>query len=87
MTGLQDLLLAVSALLGVARLLRPGELVDRAIGVELVLVTLVAWVVLRVDATVDALWATLVVVLGALMFVAGSVVAAFLNDRREEVEP
>lgn len=83
MTVVLDLLLAVAAGLGLARLLRPGGLVDRAIGVELLLVSLIAWVVLRAGEPIAGLWATLVVVLAALMFLAGSVVAAYVNDRPE----
>jgi multisubunit Na+/H+ antiporter MnhF subunit len=78
-------LLATSGLLCIARIVRPGSTVaDRAIGLDLLLVTVVAGTGVLAARTGSGIYFDLLVVTGLLGFVSTVATARYLEHRRPE---
>ncbi|MEQ8717932.1 MAG: monovalent cation/H+ antiporter complex subunit F [Acidimicrobiales bacterium] len=73
--------LAVSALLCVLRLLRPSNLADRVVALDLLVLVVIMGVAVNITRTGDGIFADLLLVASLLAFVATVVTARFIEDR------
>ncbi|MFN0091344.1 MAG: monovalent cation/H+ antiporter complex subunit F [Acidimicrobiales bacterium] len=75
--------LGAAALLCIGRIVRPGStLVDRAVGLDLLLVTIVAGIAVLAARTGSGVFLDLLVITGLLGFVSTVVTARFVESRR-----
>lgn len=74
-------ILALSAILCVARVLRPSSLPDRVVALDLLVLVVVTGVAVDITRTGDGIFADLLLVASLLAFVATVVTARFIEDR------
>jgi multisubunit Na+/H+ antiporter MnhF subunit len=87
-TGIALGALALAGLLAVGRIVRSDStLADRAVGLDLLLVTIVSGVAVQAARTGDGLYFDLLVVTGLLGFVSTVVTARYVERRLDIDEP
>lgn len=74
-------ILALSAILCVARVLRPSNLADRVVALDLLVLVVVTGVAVDITRTGRGIFADLLLVASLLAFVATVVTARFIEDR------
>lgn len=80
-TAIAYCILGLSAILCVARVLRPSSLPDRVVALDLLVLVVITGVTVDITRTGDGIFADLLLVASLLAFVATVVTARFIEDR------